>query len=296
MQRLRRSPHYIAYQEPGIQFQQPPLSEFTDDGASGESSSLPGAKSGFVQYLGLDYTYLAGGGSNGFGIDTISSRASFGLPLPSLKWPTVISPGYLVHYLNGPDSPDMPSQLHDAYLEFRWPWKLTEHLLADMVVAPGIYTDFDNTSSDMLRISGRGVGVWFFSPELQMALGVAYLDRRNFSVLPVAGLIYQPNASMRWELIAPRPRVAMEFWPGYWGYVAGEIGGGEWAIQDVDLTNDVVTYNDYRVIVGIESKRPGPVVGRFEVGYVFGRELEFRSAIPTFKPEDTVLVRAGLSY
>ena len=41
----------------------------------------------------------------------------------------------------------------------------------------------------------------------------------------------------------------------------------------------------------------GGLNSRFEVGYVFGRRIEFiHSGDPDFEPEGTLLLRAGVSY
>ena len=59
---------------------------------------------------------------------------------------------------------------------------------------------------------------------------------------------------------------------------------------------DRLTYRDFRAILGIERKQLGGVYSRFEVGYIFGREVEFESATPSFTPADTLMLRGEISY
>ena len=69
------------------------------------------------------------------------------------------------------------------------------------------------------------------------------------------------------------------------------------AVLAVRAFDDLVSLTDYRVTAGLERKSIDYLVGmRVEVGYVFNRELEYRSGTPSLDPSDTVLVRAGFFY
>jgi hypothetical protein len=165
-----------------------------------------------------------------------------------------------------------------------------------LAVAPGIYTDFENTSSDMIRITGKGLAIWDWTPQTKLVVGIVYLDRRNVNVLPVIGVIYNPNESMRWEITAPRPRFAFEIGDNLWGYIGGELGGGQWAIRRANGADDVLTYNDLRLIIGVERKPIDSLGGNLEIGYVFARDLDFASSRRDVEPDDTVMLRGGISY
>lgn len=256
----------------------------------------PGAKPGMLQHVGFNYTWLANGGSNGFGFDTIALRTTLGLPLFTRDQPILITPGFGLHLLDGPATVDLPARLHDAYVEFGLPRRLTDRWTMYLSVAPGIYTDFENTSSDMIRITGKGLAIWDWTPQTKLIAGVVYLDRRNVNILPVVGVIYTPNESMRWEITAPRPRFAIEIGDNVWGYIGGELGGGQWAIRRANGADDVLTYNDFRIILGVERKPIDSLGGNVEIGYVFARNLDFASATPDVEPDDTLMLRGGITY
>ena len=124
---------------------------------------------------------------------------------------------------------------------------------------------------------------------------------RTSAFCPPAGLIWIPNDANRLELIFPRPRFLHRFrqtaiFEDWWS-IGAEFGGGEWAIQRAGGADDVVDITDYRITAGFERKSIDYLVGiRFEVGYVFGREIEYTSGAPGFEPTDTVLIRAGFFY
>ena len=134
--------------------------------------------------------------------------------------------------------------------------------------------------------------------------GVVYLNREDISLIPAAGFIYQPTPDVKYEGLLPRPRVSWRL-PGgslgdneRWLYVGGEFGGGIWSFDRPSTgTQDLLTYNDYRLLVGVERKAPlGAISHRVEIGYVFGRELEFGSGAPDVELGDSLFVRTGLKY
>jgi hypothetical protein len=122
-------------------------------------------------------------------------------------------------------------------------------------------------------------------------------------VLPAAGLIWTPSDDVRWELVMPVPRIARRIRTikapcatEDWIYLKGEFGGGVWSIVRNHGVQDRVTVRDYRVLLGIERTAVGGLGRYLEAGYVFGRALEFDSDTPDFRPDDTLIVRCGVSY
>jgi hypothetical protein len=58
----------------------------------------------------------------------------------------------------------------------------------------------------------------------------------------------------------------------------------------------VINYSDWRLLAGYERKITGGLSTRYETGYVFKRELEYDSATPDVALDDTLFLRAGLTY
>ncbi len=69
-----------------------------------------------------------------------------------------------------------------------------------------------------------------------------------------------------------------------------------WAIADPPGGAEQVVLSDYRLILGLERKVAGGLSSRVEVGYVFGRRIQYSSGTPDFYPTDTVMLRGGLTY
>jgi len=262
---------------------------------------LPGARSGIFQKMFFTGTWLPQLESDSLGWGDFETGLVFGFPFLRRDTPLLITPRFGVHLLDGPTTPDLPAQVYDSAIEFRHlrrfgdgPWAM------DAALTLGYYSDFEKGDSDAFRPTGRVLAVYESSPGIQWIFGVAYLNRAGANVLPVGGVIIENSPNMKWELIVPRPRIAWRM-PGahdeHWFYLAGEFGGGVWSItRPVSQTTDLLTYTDFRVLMGYESKTFGGWTRRYEVGYVFGRDLQFDSATPDVTLDDTLFIRAGLTF
>jgi hypothetical protein len=241
-------------------------------------------------------SHVLGGGSS-FGITTLDVRGTLEFP----RWPGVfVTPQFGWHFLSGPSSTDVPPRLYDASLDVSLWRPVGEAWLLQFSLAPSLFTDGENTSSDMLRIIGRFMAYYTVSPMCQLVGGIVYLDRQDVPVLPAAGVIYTPREDLRYELLFPKPRIA---WRQYfnaswqqWAYVTGELGGGSWAVQRTGGGDDIFTYRDLRFVLGVERKMTAGHAWYAEGGYVFGREIEYESDIGNRSLSDTAFVRVGASF
>ena len=134
----------------------------------------------------------------------------------------------------------------------------------------------------------------------QRKLKFLYLDRFDIQVLPSGGWIYTPSQDWRFEVIFPRPKLAMRLSQtatyARWAYMAGEFGGDKFAVERANNSQDQLVYRDLRLMFGFEQKY---VNGRslfLELGYVFDRKIEFESKRGEFQPGTTGMFRAGLIY
>ncbi|MGA7698954.1 MAG: hypothetical protein WCB27_05070 [Thermoguttaceae bacterium] len=133
-------------------------------------------------------------------------------------------------------------------------------------------------------------------PAMDLVFGIDYLDRGDIKLLPVGGLIWTPNPAMRFEVVFPRPRAVFQLSDRYRLYVSGELGGGSWAIERVSQDDDLATYRDLRVCIGIEYLCKEGIKSAFEVGYLFNRRLEYTSGIGDMNLNDGVLLRLVTRY
>lgn len=258
----------------------------------------------FLQEMRLRWTWLSPMGSNSLGINDVDTSASFAVPFFKTTSPLVVTPGFSIHFWDGPVTTppvdaDLPARTYDAYLDTAWYPHITPWLSAQVGVRVGAYTDFNTFNTQSIRVMGRGLGVIGLTPKLQIAAGVVYIDRLLIKLFPAGGLIWTPHADARYEFLFPNPRLSRRLTTigntDLWLYGYGEYGGGSWTIQRTSM-NDQFDYNDIRFGGGLETFGYRGLHGFFDVAYSFNREVLYRSGTPNFYPSDTVMLRAGLEY
>ncbi len=276
----------------------------------------PDARPGTFQKLIFDGQWLPRGGSDGLGLSSMELKGVLALPVPSRQYPLIITPGFAMHYFDGPSTGhrhapphgwaerDLPPRVYDAYAQVRWMRRLGPRWGIDLAVTQGVFSDFQRGTDDNYRITGHGIAAWSYTPDLKFVLGAAYVDRMKTEVLPVCGLIWTPHEEVKFELVFPHPRIARRIYTfgAYaddvqdWLYVAGEFGGGIWAVERTSGAADRFDYTDFRVVLGLERKVLRGLDGRLEVGYVFGREVRYARGTSSLEPPDTVMLRGGVRY
>jgi hypothetical protein len=204
--------------------------------------------------------------------------------------------GYGFHFLNGPVSTDLPSKVFDFTWGLAWNGELTDGWSASLAGKVGIYADFEDSVRDGWRFPAHAVVFHDWTDTLRGAAGVKYLDRESLNILPVLGVILRPDDRVRIEALFPEPRIAWRVHADddsqNWISISGEIGGGEWAIERSNSgLADVVTYNDYSAVLGFHNHTAGGPEQAFEIGYVFARDLEYRSGVGDYRPPDTFFIR-----
>ena len=255
------------------------------------------------------HTYLspdAFSGSRGLGLNETDIATTFSVPnFLYTSQPVRISPGFAFHFWEGPDTAttgaDLPGQTFSTYLanDFSTPWN--RQLGAELNLTIGLYTDFQEVTSDSIRITGVGLGWFRLNNTTTFKAGIEYLDRVRVKLLPAIGFFIYPTPDLKLDVYFPRPKIAQRL-PNLgnyevWGYLGGEYGGGSWTIERINGVGDQVDVNDIRAFIGLEWLGPRQVTGFLEGGYVFDREIVYRSAPHAeIDIDDTFMLRAGLAF
>ena len=246
-------------------------------------------------------TGVVGGDLSTVALDLRSTHGLRGAP-PFVT----LSPGLNLLTLDGPTTgnsappgPDLPPRLWGVNAELMAFMPLGERWAVQGAVAPGVYTDFRNTGGDAFRLPGRALAIYTHSPRTQFTAGAVYLDREDVSWLPALGLIHRPTDRTTLEFVLPRPRIVRRLgWvkpeESTYAYLAGELGGGSWAIERASGADDVATLSDLRLLAGLEWKRDGRTGGLVETGYVFARQVEYAGGVGNAEFDAAWLFRVGL--
>lgn len=282
---------------------QAPIYPATPAAGAGKSLLPAGTRSGVFQKANFLATWMPQLDSDSLGWTDLRTDVVFGLPFFTRETPIVITPAYEVHVLDRPDGFDLPPRLHDLSIDFHHFRRIGENWIADFAITPGLYADdhsFD--SSDAFRVNGRALAIYESSPAWKWILGVTYIDGGWAKVVPIAGVNYEPNDDVEYQLVFPNPKISWRLPnspdPGrdeYWAYVEADFGNSIWAFEQSDGTPDVLASRDYRLILGLQHKIVGGLSSRAEIGYVFNREIKLASTGET-DLDDTFLLRVGLTY
>ena len=278
----------------------------------------------FLQHIDLDYHWFAGhngtanvaNGDQELGINDAELSATFAFPIfYNSQTPLLITPGFAVHYWEGPVSvpptpADLPARTYDAYLDAAWNPQINSWFGAELEGRIGTYSDFARVNDVLVLFTGKAEAVLAFSPCVKVKAGVWYLDRNLVKVLPAGGVCWTPNPDVYFNILFPNPKIGRRLttWgtTDWWLYASGDYGGGRWGIErESGLTPPAATdgtftsfdYNDIRVAVGLEFNTVRQLHGMFEAGVSFDRQIVYQDGIPgTVHPDATVYLRAGLSY
>ncbi|GEM_PF-255421 len=254
----------------------------------------------------IRHTFISGQDADKVGINDTEIATSLSFPnWLNSKTPLTISPGFIIHNWQGPDSfvtgDDLPGSAYSAYLSFDHSTALNQQFGGEANFTAGVYSSFDTFTSHSTRFTGLGL-IWIrFSPQVTFKFGAEYFDRISLKLLPAGGIFWTPDANTRYSFYFPRPKFARRF-PNLgnteiWGYISAEYGGGSWTIRREANFADQVDLNDYRITAGLEWIGVRGVTGFAEIGYVFQRELLYRSTNPLDSAlGDSMMFRGGFAF
>lgn len=287
----------------------PPSSIDVDYGNSGDPQ-LPQSPFSelkrFQPIVSAEAEWLPAGGATGissYGATVkVPTYPFFGPP------PPLIQVGYNWTEFQASSEHGLPNDVMDVSLGLSGVRRLNDRWTLRVMGSVAFASDGDNTSSDAWQFRGGAFGMYSRDPHWIWTVGVVALGRNDLPAVPAVGLIWQPNDTLKLDLILPRPRLNVLLLDGTnrqcWGYWGGGFSGGTWAYERGNGQHDQLTYGDWRLVAGVESvPRVVPGIpfqrGRklgLEVGYAFARDIEFESGRPTLSLDDTVLIQASLSF
>lgn len=198
-----------------------------------------------------------------------------------------------IHWLSGPGSSPLPPRLYDFILGYQVRNKFSDQLSYDLYTSIGAYSDFEDSARDGIRFPSHAVGMFHINHSTDVVFGIDYLDRDDIAALPVFGVSLRDvfTKGLRVDLVFPRPRIDYALSEKHRMYLAGLMNGGTWDIEFPNEANHVMTYRDYRLLLGFESADKDGSLSAWEFGYVFGRNLEFRDVAGKTQFDDAFVIQ-----
>lgn len=222
--------------------------------------------------------------------------------------PPFIDVGFSFTHFDAPVELDLPTELYDVSLGLSWLRKIHDRWMLRFSASAAFATDGHNESSDAWQFRGTAFAMYSPNERWNWAFGAVVTGRQDLPVIPAVGAIWQPSPYLRLDLTFPQPRIA---WVGFqsatrqqWFYIGGGLSGGTWAYCSNTADDHLVTYREWRAVLGWEStpiKEPGSFFTRgrkfgVEIGYSLGREFEFEHGRPHLEFDSGLLIRATASF
>lgn len=175
---------------------------------------------------------------------------------------------------------------------------------AEIGFTPAVASDFKGTTeSEAWMFDGRGVIYWRWGPQWMWAIGAAYWDRVDSMVIPYAGAVWTPNDFWEFRLLFPESQISTFLGTPYgiatWAYLKGEYHVEAYQV-DVEPTpagtiTSQVQVEDWRLMGGLKWEA-GWLTSFAELGWVFGRSVEFDKGGTDFDPSSGFIGRVGFRF
>jgi hypothetical protein len=253
----------------------------------------------------FDYTWLAESGSRNPDVGHFESHSfdvemSHSVPLAP-GWIFTSTPQAGVRLWEGPDLVDLPESVFRLGWDFTLAMPLAGPWSVQLDFNPSINTDFGgNLTSDAWNFDGNVMFFYRTSPQWMLVLGAGYWDRVDNIVVPYAGVVWNPNDLWELRLLFPKSRISY-FLGNFgdaanWLYVTGEYHVESYQIEMPGASpREQVQLQDWRIGLGLRSDHQY-YEKYFEVGYVLGRQVDFRHGTPGFDLKDTFMARFGIRF
>lgn len=228
---------------------------------------------------------------------TVPLLGPFGTPPPLVKV------GFAYTNLFAADSFDLPNDLFEYSIGLTWIRPINDRWTVLTMLGVGMATDNQNQSSDAWQFRGGVFGVYQRCEAWKWTFGALATGRDDLPVIPAVGVVWQPRRDFQFDITFPRPRVNYLISDNgsrqHWTYLGAAINGSTWAYETSGMIDDRLTYRDWRIVAGWESRPAGSTVMerafgktiQAEIGYALSREFEFQDDTREEALEDAFLMR-----
>jgi len=245
----------------------------------------------------VDATFIPSSGDR-FGLFTGYGSATIGLP--KIKGVT-LKPAFAYNSVDGPDTLGIPNTLTDASVEAAWVTRVDDRWRMRIAATGGTYSDNGRaTFLESSRVGGMSLFTFEWHPDLQFVFGSLFVNIDDLLVLPILGVVYQPDDDRRYEFVFPEGKLARKFKTETektrWMYLSWGFFGRTWRVDRPNGLTDKLTYSDWRVSTGIETKSISGMTSFAELGVSFARDLEFGFSPGSYSPGTVGFARAGWHF
>lgn len=176
------------------------------------------------------------------------------------------------------DSADiqLPDQVAKIAFDAGWTWRYVSGNALQLRVAPGIYSDIEEMSSDVLFSPVSIIFFKSFHDDMGGLLGVEVRPGFERVFFPLIGLDWEMHDHFRLSLRLPESSLTVHFNKNWSAHVGYEWSNMSYALREKgSYSREMITYEDSRYTFGLTYKISDELQFTGVVGQSFDRSVEF---------------------
>lgn len=178
--------------------------------------------------------------------------------------------------IDAPATEKLPSSLYSLATNLSGEYLQSQALAFGMNISPVLSSDLKQIKSSEIRLPVILYTRYQPKPNLMVMGGVVYSGQEYSSlVLPAAGIMYSP--SIRWTLALGMPKTGIIYRCSRLTEISltGERTIEQYRLHDAVVGANILRYQDYRVVAGLDIKLWQFARLGLCSGYAFNREMDF---------------------
>jgi hypothetical protein len=194
----------------------------------------------------------------------------------------------------------LPDQLVILAVDAGWTWRYINDMALQVRMQPGIYSDIEEFAFRTLSLPVSVAGVMPLNPELSATAGFQIRPWFDRLLMPILGVVWQPENWIRVEATLPEARVLYYYDAEWSGFLKWAWESTTYAIKEKgDFDRKHLTLESRTTSAGVTYTRPDGLGITGEFGMIMDRKAIFgrrdSSGIPANIPiEDEIFLRVGV--
>lgn len=224
-------------------------------------------------------------GATEFGdVTTSAAQVSYQASLPlNASWSLLGGVELRSTWFDVPGAAPIPDALYETSLRAGARWRLDDAWSFQILLSPGLYSDFQDIDGGDFNLPGLGLAFWQLTDDLQLIAGAGVNLRRDTPVIPALGARWR--FADRWTLQAvyPAPRIEFNATEAVTLFVGAKLVRSAYRVAEdfgtkignPELNDQDLSYNEWRVGAGTRWTISRALVLSVDGGWMGKREFNF---------------------
>lgn len=170
---------------------------------------------------------------------------------------------------------NLPSQLAQIALNAGWTWRFANQTAFLLRAYPGIYSDLEEADINIFYMPMSAAFVSSLGNGLSGILGMEARPGFDRPVMPIIGITWQPDPSLRIEAGVPESRCTYIFNDILSGHLGLDWRSTTFSVKDSnDIGRDRITIEDIHVYGGVEAKTSTQISFVADAGAIASRRVK----------------------